>query len=50
MDAWLQYLYLSLPFLFVAAVALLSVIGMGIGVVWPRFLVYPYLAIFFWMN
>jgi hypothetical protein len=50
MDAWLQYLYLSLPFLFVAAVALLSVVGMGIGVVWPRFLVYPYLAIFFWMN
>jgi hypothetical protein len=50
MDAWLQYLYLSLPFLFVAAVALLSLVGMGIGVVWPRFLVYPYLAIFFWMN
>jgi hypothetical protein len=50
MDAWLQYFYLSLPFLFVAAVALLSVAGMGIGVVWPRFLVYPYLAIFFCMN
>jgi hypothetical protein len=50
MDAWLQYLYLSLPFVVVAAVALLSVVGMGIGVVWPRFLVYPYLAIFFWTN
>jgi hypothetical protein len=50
MDSFLQYLYLSLPFAFVAAVAVLSVVGMGIGVVWPRFLVYPYLAIFFWMN
>jgi hypothetical protein len=50
MDDWLQYLYLSLPFLFVAAVALLSIVGIGIGVARPRFLVYPYLMIFFWMN
>jgi hypothetical protein len=50
MDSFLQYLYISLPFAFVAALALASVVGMGIGVVWPRFLVYPYLAIFFFMN
>jgi hypothetical protein len=50
MDSILPYLYTSLPFLFVALVALLSVVGIGVGIVWPRFLVYPYLAIFFWMN
>src|SRR4051812_1796567 len=50
MDTLLQYIYTSLPFLFVAAVAVLSVVGMGIGVVAPRFLVYPYLMVFFWMN
>jgi hypothetical protein len=50
MDELLTYLYTALPFLFVAAVAALAVIGIGIGTVWPRFLVYPYLALFFWIN
>jgi hypothetical protein len=50
MDSLLQYIYVSLPFAVVAALALASVVGMGIGVVWPRYLVYPYLAIFFFMN
>jgi hypothetical protein len=47
MDTLVTYIYTSLPFLFVAFVALLSVVGIGIGMVWPRFLVYPYLATFF---
>ncbi|TFW36000.1 O-antigen ligase family protein [Massilia horti] len=50
MDDLISYIYLSLPFLFVAFVAVLAVAGMGIGLVWTRALVYPYLAIFFWMN
>jgi hypothetical protein len=50
MNTFVDYVYLSLPFLFVALVMLLSVLGIGIGIVWPRFLVYPYLAIFFWIN
>jgi hypothetical protein len=50
MDTLVTYIYTSLPFLFVAFVALLSVVGIGIGMVWPRFLVYPYLATFFWIT
>jgi hypothetical protein len=50
MDSLIQYIYVSLPFLFVLLLALFCVIGIGVGMVWPRLLVYPYLAIFFWMN
>jgi hypothetical protein len=50
MDALLTYIYTALPFLFVLMLALLAVAGIGIGMVCPRLLVYPYLAIFFWIN
>ena len=46
----LQYLFTSLPFIVVVLLALLAVLGIGLGLVWPRLLVYPYLCIFFWMN
>lgn len=50
MDTVLIALYTSLPFIVVAILALLAVAGMGVGAVWPRFLVYPYLALYFWVN
>lgn len=50
MDSLLQYIYTALPFLFVLLLALLSVAGIGLGVVAPRLLVYPYLAVFFFIN
>lgn len=46
----LLYLYTSLPFIVVALLAVLAVAGVGVGVVWPRLLVYVYLAVFFFMN
>lgn len=49
-DTLLQYLFTSLPFIVVVMLAVLAVLGMGLGLVWPRLLVYPYLCIFFWMN
>lgn len=49
-DTLLQYLFTSLPFVVVALLALAAVLGIGLGLVWPRLLVYPYLCIFFWMN
>ena len=49
-EALLQYLFTSLPFIVVVLLALLAVLGIGVGLVWPRLLVYPYLCIFFWMN
>jgi hypothetical protein len=50
MDELLPYVYASIPFAAVLAMAALSVLGIGIGMVQPRFLVYPYLAIFFLIN
>jgi hypothetical protein len=50
MDSYLIYLYTALPFIIVLLLALLSVIGIGFGVITPRLLVYPYLAAFFTMN
>ncbi len=50
MDNVLIAIYTSLPFVVVALLAVMSVVGIGVGMVWPRFLVYPYLAVFFWMN
>ncbi|MCC2962418.1 O-antigen ligase family protein [Massilia sp. IC2-278] len=49
-ETLLQYLFTSLPFIVVVLLALLAVLGIGVGLVWPRLLVYPYLCIFFWMN
>jgi hypothetical protein len=46
----LLYVYTSLPFIVVLLLALLAVTGVGIGIVWPRLLVYAYLAVFFFMN
>jgi len=50
MNELLPYLYYSLPWLFVAGLSLLAVLGVGIGLAWPRLLVYPYLLVFFWVN
>jgi hypothetical protein len=50
MDTYLPYLFMSLPFIVVLLLAVLSVVGIGVGLVLPRFLVYPYLAIFFFFN
>jgi O-Antigen ligase len=50
MDTVLIALYTALPFIAVAILAVLAVAGMGVGAVWPRFLVYPYLAVYFWVN
>ncbi len=50
MDLLLTTIYTSLPFLFVLLLALLALAGVGVGMVAPRLLAYPYLAIFFWIN
>jgi hypothetical protein len=49
-DPFLQYFYTSLPFIVVLTMAAMLVVGMGLGLIWPRFLVYPYLGVFFLMN
>jgi len=46
----LSWLFFSLPFMAVAAIALLAVLGIGVGLVAPRVLAYVYLAIFFSFN
>ncbi|MDY0976372.1 O-antigen ligase family protein [Massilia sp. CFBP9012] len=50
MNDILPYIYYSLPWLFVIGLSLAAVLGIGVGMVWPRFLVYPYLLVFFWVN
>ncbi len=50
MDELLPYIYASIPFAAVLALAAASVVGIGVGMVAPRLLVYPYLAIFFLFN
>jgi hypothetical protein len=50
MDELLPYLYASIPFLALAALVVLAVLGIAIGMVQPRMLVYPYLCVFFLMN
>lgn len=50
MQTFLLYLYTSLPFIAVVALAVASICGVGVGLVWPRFLVYGYLAVFFFKN
>lgn len=50
MNELLPYLYYSLPWLAVIGLSVAAVLGVGVGLAWPRFLVYPYLLIFFWVN
>ena len=50
MNDFMQYFYTGLPFAVVALAAVLAVVGIGVGLVAPRLLVYPYLAIFFLFN
>ena len=50
MNDILPYIYYSLPWLFVIGLSVVAVLGIGVGMVWPRFLVYPYLLVFFWVN
>lgn len=50
MQTLLLYIYTSLPFIAVFALAVASICGVGVGLVWPRFLVYGYLAVFFFKN
>lgn len=50
MDTIIPYIYYSLPWLAVIGLSIAAVAGIGVGLVWPRFLVYPYLLIFFWVN
>ena len=46
----ISWLFFSIPFLAVAGIALLTVLGIGIGLVCPRILAYAYLAMFFSFN
>ena len=50
MNDLLPYIYYSLPWLAVIGLSIAAVAGIGIGLAWPRFLVYPYLLVFFWVN
>jgi len=50
MSDFLPYIYYSLPWLVVIGLSIAAVVGIGVGIVWPRFLVYPYLLVFFWVN
>ena len=50
MDTFLLYFYTSLPWIVVLVLALMIVAGAGVGMVWPRFLVYVYLTVFFFKN
>jgi len=50
MQNFLLYFYTSLPFVVVVLLAVLAVVGMGVGMVWPRFLAYVYIAVFFFRN
>ena len=49
-NAILPYIYYSLPWAFIIGLSVAAVVGIGVGLVWPRFLVYPYLAVYFCMN
>lgn len=49
-DTFLQYFFTSLPFAVVVLLALAGVLAAGLGLVWPRLLVYPYLCAFFWIT
>lgn len=46
----LSWVFFSIPFMAVSMMAVLAVLGIGIGLVCPRILAYVYLAIFFSFN
>jgi len=50
MTDFLSYTYYALPWLLVIGLSIMVVLGIGIGLAWPRLLVYPYLLVFFWVN
>jgi len=50
MQNFLLVFYTSLPFAVVAALALMAVVGIGVGMVRPRYLAYVYMAVFFFAN
>jgi hypothetical protein len=50
LSAIIPYVYYSLPWAFIIGLSIAAVAGIGVGLVWPRFLVYPYLAVYFCMN
>ena len=50
MDTLLLYVYTSLPWIVILLLSVLIVAGAGIGMVWPRFLAYVYIAVFFFRN
>ncbi|WP_323143960.1 O-antigen ligase family protein [Massilia phyllosphaerae] len=50
MQNFLLYFYTSLPFVAVALLSMLAIIGIGVGMVRPRYLAYVYLGVFFWAN
>ncbi|KQQ88860.1 O-antigen ligase [Massilia sp. Leaf139] len=50
LDNLVQYVFTSLPFVVVVLLALAGVLAAGVGMVWPRLLVYPYLCAFFWIT
>ena len=50
METLLIWIYTSLPWIVVLVMSLMTVVGIGVGAVWPRFLVYAYITVYFWMN
>ena len=50
MQTFLLYFYTSLPFIVIVLLAVLAVIGVGVGMVRPRYLAYIYMAVFFFKN
>jgi hypothetical protein len=50
METLLIWIYTSLPWIVVMVLSLMAVAGIGVGAVWPRFLVYAYITVYFWMN
>jgi len=50
MQNLLLYIYTSLPFIVVALLCVLAVIGAGVGMVRPRWLAYCYMMVYFFTN
>jgi hypothetical protein len=50
MQNLLLYIYTSLPFIVVALLCVLAVIGAGVGMVRPRWLAYAYMMVYFFTN
>ena len=50
MNDILTYVYYSLPWVAVIGLSAAAIAAIGVGLAWPRLLVYPYLLVFFWIN